>query len=184
MKSSIEGFLKLTGKTMVRPEEALKSLENHPFFGIIGYTLSASFLLILLNVFGANFGLVPGSDPYELAFASVVILPFFALIPLGFVHLNATVMKMGGSFWPFYSRALWALYIWILMTFIASIVVTLFALFLPIKFVGFFAYLPNFYTIVLLYLSLKVTNALPHWKALAIWGTSGTLFYLAVLMVK
>lgn len=179
-----KNFSKLTVQAFIKPESTMKKIGEHPLYGLFGYVLLSGVLALILSYFGANLGFIENSDQIELAMAALVVLPLMMLIPAGFVHLNATVMNMGGSFWAFYSRIIWSIYLWFVATFLSGVIITATLSVLPIKVLGFFNFLPYFFVSVFLYLSLKVTNGLPHWKALAVWVISGTLFYLAVVLLK
>ena len=179
-----KNFLKLTIQAFAKPEAVMKEVGSHPIYGLAGYVLFSALLALTLMAFGTNFGFIENQEQMELAITSLVFFPLMMFIPIGFVHLNASVMKMGGSFWQFYSRVIWSIYLWFVATLIAGVLITVTFSILPVKLLGFFQFLPYFFLCVFLYLSLKVTNEIPHWKALLVWVVSGSLFYLAVILAQ
>lgn len=181
-QNGIFNFARLTLSSFTGPERALLSIGNQLYYGVIGYAVVAFVLILFVNGAEGVEGFQLSSDDRELALASILVVPFMFLIPTGFVHLNASAMNMGGSFWSFYGRVLWSIYIYFLALLVTSVIIYVLGGIMPGKITGFFFFLPHFYVLILFYLSLKVTNDLPHWKTGAILLTSGGLFYLAVIL--
>lgn len=182
-KVKVMDFIGLSIRSFICPDKSLTDLEQRPLYGMVGYALSALLMLAIMSYTGTVAGFEKGSLQFDFAFASVIVLPFFVMIPVGFIHLNATALKMGGSYWLFYSRVLWSLYLWCVASLVAGLIIYPLIGILPAKVLGFLGYLPYFYAMVMIYLSLKITNDLTHLKTAFVLGVTSGLFYVALSLV-